>query len=97
MSEEPQVTPGYVRGNYEVRGSVRLSWEYPNIYPDKPLDRLTIGLSHTRGANCFTVEFDGDRNGYVIRMDRVRDDDGIMETVEEGVEVAFLPAYLEDE
>lgn len=90
----PAVRPTQWPRNFEVRGSVHLDWMYPNIYPDTaPLDRITIGLDHVRAADSITIEFDGARNGWVIRMDRTRDDDGGMEPVEELAEVAFIPAW----
>jgi hypothetical protein len=80
----------------ELRNSPRIDWMYPNIYSDKPLDRITIALFHTRAANDITIEFDGDRNGYVIRMDKTVDTNAGADTVEENVEVAFIPAWNED-
>lgn len=71
---------------------------YPNIYPKRgPLPRVQIDLSHTRAAHSITVEFDGDRDGWVIRTDLMKEHEGWMEVLEEAVEVAFVPAYFEGE
>jgi hypothetical protein len=74
-----------------------LEFVYPNIYPDAPLDRVSIGLTHVRAANTITVEYDGERDGWVIRMDRTVERDGCAETVAEACEVAFVPAWNETE
>lgn len=81
----------------EVEGTAYIDWSYPNIYASKDrLDRLHIGLSHVRAADDLVIEYDGDRDGWVIRMDRTRRMDGWSEVVEEAVEVAFIPAWNEE-
>lgn len=68
---------------------------YPNIYPKDKLDSLTITLFHVRAADSIHIEFDGDRNGWVIRMDRTREKNGMSTVVKEKEEVAFIPAWNE--
>ena len=84
------------RRKLETNESCSVDLWYPNIDPDRgPLPRIKIGLMHVRAADDITVEFDGERNGWVIRMDRTREHEGgVGETIEEKVEVAFVPAWL---
>ena len=84
------------KANADAHGEVRIDW-HAQIYDDKPLSRVHLGLMHVRAADNLIIEFSGSRNGWVIRMDRTRDDGGMMEVVEEAVEVAFVPAWLEDD
>ena len=80
----------------DIRNSARIDWMYPNIYPDKGrLDSITINLMHVRASDAIQIEFDGDRNGYVIRMDKTARDECGFYPVEEKVEVAFIPAWNE--
>lgn len=81
----------------DIGKSEHLEWMYPNIYDKEPLDKLTVSLYHTRAANSFTIEFHSERNGFVIRMDKTKDTESGCETVEKDVEVAFIPAWLEDD
>ena len=78
---------------------VLVEWMYPNIYNSKGRkpSKLTIAMYHVRASSNLVIEFDADRDGFVIRMDRTRDDDGCSEVVEKNVEVAFVPAWLEEE
>ncbi len=84
----------------EIRGSANIEWMYPNVYNDASLaqkrDTLTITLMHVRAADSIQIEFDADRNGWVIRMDKTKDMDGYSDVVEEKQEVAFVPAWNED-
>ncbi len=98
MSETPEPKPPRIEptqwpGNFDVHGSVRLGWMYPGMYSGEARDRIEITLYSVRAADSISIEYDGPRDGWVIRMDRTRDDDGITETVEEKVEVAFIPAW----
>jgi hypothetical protein len=67
-------------------------------YParDKPPLRVTIGIMDVRAANSIAIEYDFKRDGYVIRMDRTKCYGTGCDVVEENVEVAFIPAWLED-
>lgn len=75
----------------------QIDWMYPNIYPNKEggLSSIEIMLSHTRASDSILIEFDGDRNGYVIRMDKTKDMGNYSEEIEHKVEVAFIPAWNE--
>jgi len=76
--------------------TARVEWMYPNIYKDESLDYIEIGLYHVRAADDIRIEFDGERNGYVIRMDRTVEREGHCETIEEKQEVAFIPAWNQE-
>ena len=71
---------------------------YPSNDNSNP-PRVHVGLMHVRAAMDISVEYDFDRDGYVIRMDKTRDfpNGGGCEVIEEAVEVAFIPAWLEEE
>ena len=66
-------------------------------YPsrDKPAPRVTIELNDIRAANSIAIEYDFERDGYVVRMDKTINLGSIMDVVEKNVEVAFIPAWLE--
>jgi hypothetical protein len=69
---------------------------YPGFgEPEQP--KVTVGLCHVRAADSITIYFDGDRNGYVITMDKTKEASGMMEAVEKDAEVAFIPAWNCDE
>jgi hypothetical protein len=71
---------------------VQLEFFYPDFSaPEQP--SVTVGLCHVRAADAITIHFDGERNGYVIEMDRTREADWGMEIIEERCEVAFVPAW----
>ncbi len=59
--------------------------------------RVEIELVDVRAADSLTVEFEFERDGWVLRMDRSRDRGSWMEVIEEKVEVAFVPAWNEVE
>lgn len=78
--------------------TARIVWMYPNIYPEeKTLDSITISLCHVRAVSNIKIEFDGNRNGYVIKMDKIKDMGEYIEVVKEDDEVAFIPAWNEEE
>jgi len=79
----------------ELPGSAHIEWMYPNIYGDEKRDRISIGLCHVRAANDITIEYNAERDGWVIMMNETREVPGGAETVKEDVEVAFIPAWLE--
>lgn len=88
--------------NIDVSGDASICWSYPNIYARNPdtndplkLSRIVLSLEHVRAANSIAIEYDGARDGWVIRMDKTKFTDHCAETVEEGVEVAFIPAWNE--
>jgi hypothetical protein len=63
-----------------------------------PLKRkVVVSLLDVRAADDITISYDYARDGWRIGMDRTIDRGDRMETVEEDVEVAFLPAWNETE
>jgi hypothetical protein len=88
--------------NVEVGPDAIVTWMYPNIYKHDPrtgqktpLSQLRVGISHVRAADELIIEYDSERDGYVIRMDKTVDRGSYMDTVQEAVEVAFIPAWNE--
>jgi len=82
--------------NYaELRGDARIDWMYPSIYPQHATrSRLKINILHTRASGTLIIEFDGGRDGFIISMDRTNLDG---EVLKEHEEVAFVPAWNEEE
>ena len=68
------------------------------IYPRMKghVERIRIGLEDIRAADSITISYDFGRDGYVIWMDKSRDIGGIMETIKENIEIAFIPAWNEE-
>lgn len=84
-------------GMGEKDKNAMIDWMYPNIYPQKqPLDSLIVSLCHVRAANNIKICFDGDRNAWIILMDKTKDVEQGSEIVEEACEVAVIPAWYED-
>ena len=54
--------------NIELIGSTIIGWMYPEIYQPNKRDSITIELYHTRSANNLHIEFDAERDGYVIQQ-----------------------------
>lgn len=81
----------------DINGSEYICWNYPDIYDKK--DILTLDIMHTRAINCLKIYFDSTRNGYVFLMDKTKynGNEGRSETIKEDEEVAFVPAWNEDE
>jgi len=78
--------------------TVHIDWMYPNIYQSKQaLDSITINMCHVRASSSIKIEFCGERNGYVIRMDKTKDMGEYSEVIKEDDEVAFIPAWHEDD
>lgn len=82
---------------FNIRGDKAV---FDFIYPrqgNRPI-KIEVGLEDVRAADSMEIEFDFERNGYVIRMDETKDGDGMMDTISEKVEVAFIPAWnIKDE
>ena len=77
----------------DVKGTKEIGWMYPDIYgTDKPRDFLRIVLYHVRAANDIEIEYNSERDGWVIYC-QVSLGNGI----EERREKAFIPAWDEDE
>jgi hypothetical protein len=100
--------------SYPIQVAMRegsVEWMYPEIYgkdiDGTPLPRsvLKIGLMHTRAANDIEIEYDSDRDGYVIyQMVTVgwKEVEGLegrncYEPIEKRKEKAFIPAWDEEE
>lgn len=71
--------------------TIRIDLEYPRL-ENRP-DKILISLMDVRAADSIEVSYDFDRDGWVIKMDKTKDMDGYMETLEEKQEVAFIPAW----
>ena len=67
---------------------------YPRM-EDRP-DEVRVSLVDVRAASALVIRYDFDRDGWAIYMDRHVEHEGWMETVEENVEVAFVPAWFTD-
>lgn len=65
--------------------------EYPRV--EGNVNKIIVGLTDVRAADSIQIEYDFDRDGWVIKMDKTRE----MEVIEEEVEVAFVPAWNTEE
>jgi hypothetical protein len=89
----------------EVSGDANIDWMYPSIYAeDGPRNFLRIGLMHVRAANDIEIEYDSDRDGWLIfqiittGFKLVESEKGnYYEPIEDRREMAFIPAWAEDE
>jgi hypothetical protein len=70
---------------------IKVELKYPRV-EDNP-DKVIISLMDVRAADDLLIEFDFDRNGWVIKMDETKDKDSMTEIIKEKVEVAFIPAW----
>ena len=52
----------------ELLGSSNIGWVYPEIYDKQHRDCIIIELCHTRSANPIRIEFDSERDGYIIQQ-----------------------------
>jgi hypothetical protein len=78
----------------DAHGDCQVNWMYPLMYSGEGRSRLRISLFAVRAADDLIIEFDGPRNGWVIRMDRfAAEPHEFDEPVEEAAEVAFVPAW----
>lgn len=70
-------------------------FSYPRI--ENKIKKIRVWLSDVRAADTMTIEFDFDRNGYVIKMDKMKyyDNGDLPDTIIEDDEVAFIPANHE--
>src|SRR3990167_7950796 len=53
-------------GLWGITGSTHLSWSYPEIYKSQERGNLTLHLSHTRCADPIRIEYDAERDGWVV-------------------------------
>jgi len=76
----------------EYSDRINIDLMYPRIRMTK---KLTLGISDVRAASSIYISYDYERDGYRIGMDATKDDDGMLDVLEEDVEVAFIPAWNE--
>ena len=87
-------------GNIDIWGSAQIGW-FAGIYPDNRTV-LKVGLYHVRAADDIEIEYDSERDGWVIyRTVTVGWTDptpekGYYDSIEKRKEVAFIPS-LDDE
>ena len=63
-------------------------------YPrDSNIKRIQIGLLDVRAADDIQIEYDYDRDGWIIKQDEYESRDGIIYAVLDWKEVAFIPAW----
>lgn len=74
---------------------IQVYLEYPRA--DGRPKSVHVHLVDVRAADALKIEFDFDRDGWSIRMDRTRDVGYSAELVRENEEVAFVPAWNEGE
>lgn len=81
-------------------GRITIELWYPRC--DGAAKEIEVGLCDVRAANSIVVDYDFDRDGYRIRMQRFPEPvisetciDGVthIETAEDLIEVAFVPAW----
>ena len=53
-------------GFWEIEGSTHLGWSNPEIYNAKKRGNLTLHLSNTRCANPIRIEYDAERDGWIV-------------------------------
>ena len=81
--------------NVEIWGNILMTeFSYPRVEKDK-IQKIQIGLEDVRAADSIEVEFDFERDGYIIRMDKTKNFDSMAEVIKEKEEVAFIPAWNE--
>jgi hypothetical protein len=87
----------------EVREDASIDWMYRNIYTkEAPPNFLRIGLMHVRAANDIEIEYHSDRDGWVIFQTvttgyQMNEKENYYEPIEDRREMAFIPAWAEDE
>jgi hypothetical protein len=74
---------------------------YPDIYgKDMPRNFLRIALYHVRAANDIEIEYNSERDGWVIYMTATtgyKESENALKPIEERREKAFIPAWDDDE
>ena len=81
-------------GEYIERDHLDVDFFYPSNRGVTE-EFVRIGLMHVRAADAITVRYDFERDGWVIYMDKVKDEGDCFEVVSEGEEVAFIPVWNE--
>lgn len=81
----------------------RIDWMHPEIYAGNPRSVLRIGLYHVRAADDIEIEYNSERDGYVIYRTvtvgwtEPTAEKNYHEPIEKRKEVAFIPAWDEEE
>lgn len=89
--------------NIEIQGTdenqkeinAHIEWMYPGIYDKKSY--LTLGLCHTRSADDIRINYDSERDGWIIEQASVFEwdcDDEICDP--DWKEVAFIQAWARE-
>jgi hypothetical protein len=94
--EDPAEVEGALWLDLMQKAHVHAEFFYPQFSaPEQP--KVTVGLCHVRAADSITIYFDGDRNGYVITMNKTKFDEKghFLEVIEYDAEVSFIPAWNE--
>ena len=84
-----------------VNGDASIEW-FPNIYKDAPLSSIRIELMHVRAANDISIEYSGERDGWVITQTvttgwKLDPESQCYDSIEKKKELAFIPAWDEEE
>lgn len=81
----------------------QIDWMYPEIYGNNlPRSVLRIGLYHVRAADDIEVEYNSERDGYVIYQTvttgwSLDKDDNCYKAIEKRKKKAFIPAWDEEQ
>lgn len=94
--DRDEVNEYEVGHRFEVRGrQASFDFIYPRV-DERPgrVQSITVGLEDVRAANDITIQFDFDRDGWVIESGTIFMWDTDDKAREHGMEeVAFIPAY----
>lgn len=89
----------------DIHDTATIDW-YPQIYDPAGLGQgvprsfLRIGLMHVRAAADIEIEYNAERDGWVVYMTvtvGTKDCGTYIDSIEERREKAFIPAWDEDE
>lgn len=75
------------------KDTIKVDLEYPRS--EGRAKKIIVSLIDTRAADSIVIEYDFERDGWVIKMDETREVDWGMEVVKPEQEVAFIPAWNE--
>lgn len=65
---ETRINSEYIVNNESciIWGTSNIGWMYPEIYDKSKRNSLTIELIHTRAAKGIHIEYDSERDGWII-------------------------------
>ena len=96
---EVKGTEGSILDKSLVLVDTTINWLYPEIYNSQNRSKLEISLFHTRAADSIRIQYDSERDGWIIEQASVfkwKADDKICDP--KWKEVAFIQAWaLEEE